>query len=215
LKASFAGFLRIKRGSLTAWQVEKWRAERVKAGIKPSTINRDLADLKSSLTKAVGWGLLASNPTVGVKLLKLDPNAAVRFLSDDEEDRLRSALEGRDRRIKTARTRANEWRAARCYHLLPDLEALTFVDCLRPMVLLSLNTGLRQGEVFGLDWADVNLQQATITIQGGRTKSGKTRHVPLNQEVVEVLLVWKGSTKTSEGLVFPSPEGQQFNNVRK
>jgi integrase len=215
LKAIFADFLKVKLGGLTPWQIEKWRAERVKAGIKRSTINRNLADLKSSLTKAVGWGLLASNPISSVKLHKLDPNAAVRFLSDDEESCLRQALEKREATMKAERKRYNDWCAARRYPSYPDLEKAEFVDYLRPMVLLSLNTGLRQGEVFGLQWVDVNFQQASITLPGSRTKSGKTRHVPLNQEACEVLTAWRRRTEQGEGLVFPNPEGDRFNNVRK
>jgi integrase len=215
LKAVFAPFIKVKLGGITPWQVEKWRAERVKAGIKRSTINRDLADIKSSLAKAVAWDLLPNNPITGVKLLKLDPNAPVRYLTDDEEGRLRQALEKREGTIRAQRKRYNEWRAARRYPLYPSLEAVAFVDYLRPMVLLSLNTGLRQGEVFGLNWADVDFQQAAITIPGNRSKSGKTRYAPLNEEALSVLTSWRNSAETSEGLIFPSPEGQQFNNVRK
>ena len=51
----------VKFGDLTPWIIEKWRAGRIKDGAKAATVNRDLADLKSSLTKAVGWGLLAGS----------------------------------------------------------------------------------------------------------------------------------------------------------
>src|ERR1051326_2736661 len=215
LKVVFAALMKIKLSSITPWQVEKWRGQRGDAGIKRSTIKRGLADLKSSLTKAVTWGLLSNNPISGVKLLRLDPNAPVRYLTDDEEHRLRRALMKREDTIRAERRRYNEWRAARHYPLYPDLEDVTFVDYLRPMVLLSLNTGLRQGEVFGLNWNDVDFRQATITIPGSRSKSGKTRYVPLNEEALSVLADWKGNTGTSESLAFPSAEGDQFNNVRK
>src|SRR5213078_940456 len=58
LKASFAEHLDKKLGDLTPWIIEKWRAARIKGGAKPATVNRDLDDLKSSLNKAVAWGLL-------------------------------------------------------------------------------------------------------------------------------------------------------------
>lgn len=70
LKSSFASILDAKLGGLTAWQVERWRAARLAAGAKPTTVNRDFDDLRSSLSKAVTWGLLTGNPIAAVKRLR-------------------------------------------------------------------------------------------------------------------------------------------------
>ena len=113
LKASFGEHLDKKLGDLTPWMVEKWRAARIKEGAKPATVNRDLDDLKSSLTKAVAWGLLEANPIASVKRSKIDNARAPRFLSPDEEARLRQALDDRDERIRRERDAANAWRAER------------------------------------------------------------------------------------------------------
>jgi len=52
LKASFRELLETKLGDLTAFQVEKWRAGRHKSGVKPTTTNRDLDDLRSAHSHA-------------------------------------------------------------------------------------------------------------------------------------------------------------------
>ena len=135
LKASFADHLDKKLGDLTPWIIEKWRAARIKEGVKPATVNRDIADLKSSLTKAVGWGLIEANPIASVKRSKVDASRAPRFLSPDEEARLRQALDDREERIRRERDLANAWRADRDYDLLPDLRSAAFADHLKPLVL--------------------------------------------------------------------------------
>ena len=49
------------------------------------------------------------------------------------------------------------------------------------IVSFALNTGLRQGELFSLEWNRVNLFRKTILIQ--KTKNGKPKTVPLNRSV--------------------------------
>ena len=62
-----------------------------------------------------------------------------------------------------------------------------FVDYLLPAVLARhADTGLRRGELFKLTWSDVDLRSKMITVKGHR-EGGKTRHVPINEEVIETL----------------------------
>ncbi len=60
-----------------------------------------------------------------------------------------------------------------------------------PAVLISLNTGLRRGELLALCWNDINLRLAVLSVQATSAKSGQTRHVPLNAESVEALKRWR------------------------
>jgi integrase len=84
------------------------------------------------------------------------------------------------------------------------------------MVLLSLHTGLRRGEVFGLTRAYVDLVAGRVTVHGSKAKSGTTRHVPLNTEARSTLEGWLAQTAgDKDGLVFKGKGGQRFNNVRK
>ncbi len=76
-----------------------------------------------------------------------------------------------------------------------------------------MNTGLRRGEIFDLAWHNVDLKKRNLTVEGIKAKSGHTRHVPLNGEATEVLLVWRNKT-SSRHLVFPSPKTKKrFANI--
>jgi len=128
---------------------------------------------------------------------------------------LREALSIREDRIREARRSHNIWLKERGHELMPEIPANKFADHLQPMVLLSVNTGLRHGEVFALQWENISFSKATLTVVGSTAKSGKTRHVPLNQEALAIMKQWRPSLDAA-GLVFPAKDGEnQFNNVRK
>ena len=58
-------------------------------------------------------------------------------------------------------------------------------------LVLALNTGMRRGEVFGLQWGDIDIMKSTITVQrsyDGPTKSGRSRVIPINFALEKVFL---------------------------
>jgi integrase len=57
---------------------------------------------------------------------------------------------------------------------------------LHALVLTALHNGLRKGELLGLRWERIDLTRGIIAL-GRRTKSGKGRDVPLNQEIYATL----------------------------
>lgn len=199
---------------ITPWIVEKWRAARLKDGIHPATVNRNLVALKACLSKAVEWNLLESHPLAKTKPSKVDQAPKVRFLDHDEEKRLRAALDTGEEHTRQERDNANQWRRSRGYDLLPDLRTVAFTDHLKPLVLISINTGLRRGELFSLTWNHVDLGRSLLTITGDSTKSGKTRHIPLNAEALQVLTGWKAQAADITGLVFPAKDGGRLDNVK-
>jgi len=192
--------------------VERWRTARLKAGKAPSTVNRDLAGLRSALTSARVWKFLATNPLQDVKPSRVDTTGIVRYLNADEETRLRAALTARDEDRRQSRTTANEWRRARGYAEYPDFG--TYADHLNPMVLLAMHTGCRRGELFGLRWRDLNLGAALLTVRSESAKSGKARVIPLNTEIASVLKTWRPSVVSADALVFPGVDGAPLVDVK-
>jgi integrase len=214
IQANFADLLERPMTDITPWLLEKWRAEQRKRGKAIATINRDVTVLRSVLSKAVLWHVIDHHPLGDLKPLKVNTNGSIRYLTEEEEACLRTALTRRDAQLKAARARGNVWRRVRGYAEMPTLDGNAFGGHLTPMVLLSLNTGLRRGELFTLRWAEVNIHTKMLTVRGETAKSGQTRHLPLNAEALDVLQNWRQQVD-GEGFVFPGKSGGRLDNVRK
>jgi integrase len=213
LKGNFEHLFHKKLADISAWDIQKWRTEKDKQGLAPSTVNRRVTTLKAVLNKAVEWDVIPANPLNKIKPLKIDKKSRVRFLSKDEESALRQALDDRESDIRRGRMSGNEWREVRGYKTLPAIDAI-FADYLKPMVLLTLNTGLRRGEVFNLRWADIDFQHNQLTVEGTTAKSGQTRHIPLNSEAQAILKAWREQTNTE--YVFASPvTRKRLDNIKR
>jgi integrase len=134
-------------------------------------------------------GELPENPVRRVDKPRIDRRGKVRFLDQAEELRLRDALKARDAQLQTLRTSGNVRRQQRHEAVLPPLPY--FGDHLTPAVLLSINTGLRRGEVLKLRWSCVDFTCRLLTVEGRHAKNRQTRHVPLNEEAVSTLRRWR------------------------
>lgn len=58
-------------------------------------------------------------------------------------------------------------------------------ELLRPILLMALKTGMRQGEILNLQWKNVDLESETISIT--QTKAMKLRQIPIHPELKEFL----------------------------
>lgn len=218
LLVSFRSVLKHRLTDLNQLQLERWKADRQQTPgkhqrrLSPATINRDLSDLRAALNRAVEWGHLDSSPLSRVKPLKVPDEPLVRYLRDHEEQALLRELTARDAAARAARERTNTWRIARHLDPLPAL-AGQYSDHLTPMVLLSINTGLRRGELFQLRWADIDQERRSLTVRAGNAKSRKVRHIPLNDDAYAALESWRAQSPSIAGLVFPAEDGGPFENV--
>ena len=213
IRNSFAGLLPLRLDEIDARRVELLRAAWLTAGLAPSTANRNLNRLGGVMSRAVEWGLLDKHPLAKVKRLKVDSRSRVRFLSPGEEEALRTAMDDREERIRAERDSANKWREARKEKKMIDLRTLSYADHLKPLVILSIYTGMRKGEVFNLTWADVDFETNNITVEGSTSKSGQTRHIPMHKEVSDMLAKWK--KQVSSDFVFPGKGNKRLDNVNK
>ena len=138
--------------------VRTYVAYRQKAGIGPATINRELG----LLSAAINWARR-----------ELDWD-----LPNPVQGRRLRPPEGRIRWI-TRPEAAALLEAAQCEPKAPHL-----VDFIR----LALHTGMRRGEILGLEWRRVDLSENLVYLEGCHQKNGKLGSVPLNREARAALL---------------------------
>ena len=72
-------------------------------------------------------------------------------------------------------------------------------------------TACRSGEVRGATWDEVDLDLATWTVPGTRTKSGREHRVPLSGRAVEILAE-AHALNGGKGLIFPSMRGKALSD---
>ena len=103
--------------------------------------------------------------------------------------------------------------------LRPEEEIKLLESCdgyLKDIVHIALNTGMRQGEIFNLNWDWIDFENNFISLPQTHTKSKKERKIPLNQTVRKILMTRKLSSGGTD-YVFMSPKGlyKNIRNVRR
>jgi integrase len=103
-------------------------------------------------------------------------------------------------------------------NVLTPYEIKLLVDGLelreRTLVLLAASTGLRQSELFGLKWGDINFEEKTIYVTrsivygvvGPCKTEASQKPVPVHPLIIDTLLKWRGHQpyRKSENWVFAS-----------
>ena len=154
---------------ITAKDLYEWIDEWL-IRIKSSSVNRDLNVLSAVFEQAKRWEWTENNPVRGVRRPK-NPQPRDRRISPEEIKKVLEALGFDGCNVTTSR----------------DEIAVAF--------LLAIETAMRQGELFGLKWADVYLEKRFVCLYD--TKNGSGRNVPLSSEAVRLftLLAHRDSVK--------------------
>ena len=84
-------------------------------------------------------------------------------------------------------------------------------------IRLGLNTGMRKGEMLGLDWRRVDLKANLVYLGSQHQKSGKHGSVPLNAAAREALLSranFRATHCPDSPWVFCNRKGARIANIR-
>jgi len=213
ITSSFKSILKKPLAEVNAWDIQKWVTERRKLGRSPATISYAVNRLKAAFNRAVEWEWIESHNLNKVKLVR-EENTRVRYLSEMEEGTLMRALGNRDEQIRAQRRSGNRHRQERNQHLYPTFDNVRFVDYLEPLVITAINTGLRRGELLALKWDDVDFEQQYLSVRAQNAKAKKSRNIPLNDTVLEVLESWQLQNKKRE-YVFASRSDVPIKDIKK
>jgi integrase len=143
----------------------------------PATVVRYMAALSHAFTIAINEWQWLEVSPMGKVKKPTEPRGRVRFLDDKERDKL----------LKACKESPN--------------------PLLYPCVILALSTGMRQGELMGLKWQDVNLKDGYLILH--ETKNGERRRVPLAGLGLELLREHAKVRRLDTQLLFPSERNPQ------
>ncbi|EKO41253.1 MAG: site-specific recombinase XerD [Solidesulfovibrio magneticus str. Maddingley MBC34] len=156
--------------------LDRLRSRLLKQGKSPQTVKHVLALFKRLVRFGVQKGLCDSpDPRKQTITMPKVDNEATEDLDADELARLIQAIEDE-----------------------PNIQAANFMR-------LAMFTGMRRGELFKLEWRDVDFDRGFIHIR--EPKGGKSQKIPLN-EAARALLVSHPRVEGSP-FVFPGQGGKQ------
>ncbi|MBI4708205.1 MAG: site-specific integrase [Candidatus Omnitrophica bacterium] len=127
--------------------------------------NNTIINLKAWLNWAVKMQYVTDNPLRNVKKYKIPLNPK-RFLSREEIEELLTAAQNPD--------------------IYTDRDTVLY-----PVIATAIYTGMRQAELFSLEWSDVDFTRKQITVknkEGFTTKSKKFRVIPLHDKLRSILV---------------------------
>ncbi|HCE4563660.1 integrase [Vibrio parahaemolyticus] len=179
---------------IKAWDIQQWISERRKLGRAPATIEYCVNRLRAAFNRAVEWEFIDSHNLSSVKLIKQD-NTRIRYLTQEEETRLLDSIQERNQRIRLSDR---------------NTENLRFVDFFEPLVITTMNTGMRKGELLTLRWEHVSFPNRYLTIRSENAKSKKTRTIPLNDTVLNLLENWRAQNPDADYVFVANNQPVEF-----
>ncbi len=141
------------------------------------TANRVVSYFGALCQYAVHHGVMASNPADAVQ--RNHEETRTRYLTDDEAKKFMKA-------VKAEYAKA---RQSKQYGGNPDTHRLAVLD----VIMFSLYTGQRRGNVQSLKWSAVDLRRKTMTIRADEFKTKREHVANLPPQAVDILKNRKGN----------------------
>jgi integrase len=201
---------------VTTAQVEALAATMLKKGLKPKTIRNTLTFLHSVFEHALDRGWVRENPvrraTRPGRRRQGDIDPDLQFLTIDELEAVVRAIP--DEVVVRVPAPTRKGRRGPAPPPPPDVLG----PVLRVVVLTAAITGLRQSELLGLRWRDVDwvaqrIRVRNTFVRGEHSTDGKSdlstrRSVPMADRLAGELDRWSKRTayKTDDDLVFAHPQ---------
>lgn len=166
--------------SLTYSDIQKYKTFRLgcqtqyKRPLSIASVHRELALLRRMLNVAKQQRWIVSNPF------------------SDGDPLVRTSLEEKRQTILTEEqeSKALELCTGRRGHL-------------RPILITALDTGMRQSEIFKLEWRDVDLANGTILVRAYNTKTMTAKWLAMTDRLKQTLSeLWEKSLQRPNDLVF-------------
>jgi integrase len=179
---------------LTPQKIEKFKLALRSQNLAEATVDRHLAAGKAAFERSISH---MPNPFKSVKLFRPD-NTLVRWLEPEEEQNLLAAALKLSRKDCGRKSRGGDGTGRRAH---PWLYA---------MIVVAINTGLREENVLNLHVSEAHLWERLIIIR----QKGDTKHtVPMNQAAHSVL---QDITPSLDGWFFPNPKtGEPYLQIAK
>ena len=149
----------------------------------PATVVRYMAALSHAFTIAVNEWQWLEDSPMRKVKKPKESRGRVRFLLDEERDRILAAC----------KESSNEW--------------------LYMCVILALSTGMRQGELMGLKWTDVFLNDGFLILH--ETKNGERRRIPISGQALSLLKEHAKIRRLDTELLFPGKNPHKPIDLRK
>lgn len=141
-----------------------------KPTVSQSTLSRDLRTLHTLFAQAVTWRIITQNPAGKITKIEVDESEIV-YLDTDAQKRVYAAAEA----VANDRHRNAPY--------------------IFPLVVIALRTGMRKGEILHLRRKNIDIARRRIRIEndpdsGWKTKTGKSRIVPIDEMVIDAFAWW-------------------------
>lgn len=174
---------------ITKYDLVEWRNDRLKE-VKGSSVHRDMGLLSAFFNHCVSeWGYIKYSPIADVTRPQKSPHRE-RIIQQNEIDQLLQQLQHDD-----------------------ATKPVSIGRQVAVIFLLALETGMRAGEICGLEWNRVYLDQKKVYLH--TTKNGRPREVPLSKRAIELIRMMNG---VNDGMVFaltPSTLDAYFRKARR